>query len=257
MLKDKDVVFLWSPEKGDTFLLNLEEGAKLDSRLGVINHNDIIGRSYGDGVRTHLGSMFYILRPNVLEFSRRIKRKTQIIFPKEIGMIIVALGVGPGSKVVECGTGSGSLTAALAHFVGDEGKVYTYDRREEFSLLARRNCEKWNVAHRVEFKVKDIAEGFDERDADALFLDVPTPWDYLRQAKEALSPGSRLGILVPTTNQIEKTLEGLNDHGYVDIQVMELFLRYYKTNAKRIRPEDIMVGHTGYLIFASTVRDMA
>ena len=254
MLKDKDIVFLWSPDKGDTFLLNLEKGSKIDTRLGVIKHDDIIGRSYGEEVRTHLGSIFYVLRPNMLEFSRRIKRKTQIIYPKEIGMIIVSLGIGPGSTVVECGTGSGSLTAALAHFVGDEGRVYTYDKREELSRLARRNCEKWNVAHRVEFKVKDIAEGFDERNVDALFLDVPNPWDYLKHAKESLAGGSRLGILVPTTNQIEKTLEGLRENGYVDVQVMELLMRYYKINAQRIRPEDMMIGHTGYLIFASTVR---
>jgi tRNA (adenine57-N1/adenine58-N1)-methyltransferase len=155
--------------------------------------------------------------------------------------------------VVECGTGSGGLTSVLAHFVGDTGRVVSYEKREEFSLLARRNCEKWGVAQRVDFKVRDIADGFDERDADAVFLDLPNPWDYMDRAKEALAPGNRLGILVPTVNQVEKVLDALSDNSFSDVQVSEILLRYYKTNSRRIRPEDNMIGHTGYLIFGSSV----
>ena len=134
--------------------------------------------------------------------------------------------------------------------MGDQGKVCTYDRREEFSALAKKNAEKWGVAHRIEFNVRSLDEGFKERNADAVFLDIPTPWEYIDKAYEALAPGNHLGILVPTTNQVSDTIVKLNEFGFADIQVVELMLRYYKTEPNRIRPEDVMIGHTGYLIFA-------
>ena len=126
----------------------------------------------------------------------------------------------------------------------------TYDRREEFSALAKKNAEKWGVAHRIEFNVRSLDDGFKERNANAVFLDVPTPWEYIDKAYEALAPGNHLGILVPTTNQVSDTIVRLNEFGFADIQVVELMLRYYKTEPNRIRPEDVMIGHTGYLIFA-------
>lgn len=251
VLKQGDLVFLWSPEKGDTFLIQLEKGSKQDTRLGVVLHDNILDLSPGDSVTTHLGHEFCLLEPTIYEFSRRIKRKTQIMFPKDTGFIVLALNVGPGSRVIECGTGSGSLTSVLAHFVGDSGKVFSYERRPDFSKLAEKNCRKWGVADRVEFRVKDIESGFDEREVDALFLDVPNPRDYLRQAWEALAAGHRLGILVPTTNQVSQVLDGLQEENFIDIQVVEILLRPYKVNSQRLRPEDTMIGHTGYLIFAA------
>ncbi len=248
-----DLVFIWAPPKGDSFIVRIVSGGRQDSRLGQILHDNMIGKSYGGWISTNLGKKFCMLRPNVQEFSRRVRRQTQILYPKDIGFILVSLNIFPGALVVECGTGSGSLTSVLAHFVGDEGKVVSYERREEFSLLAKRNCEKWEIAHRVEFKVRDIADGFDERNADALFLDLPNPWDYIEQTKAALAPGNRLGILVPTTNQLEKVIDGLETNSFADIQIVEIMLRHYKVNSRRIRPEDRMIGHTGYLVFASSV----
>ncbi|HPD98162.1 MAG TPA: methyltransferase domain-containing protein, partial [Synergistales bacterium] len=160
-----DLVFIWAPPKGDSFIVRIVPGGRQDSRLGQILHDNMIGKSYGGWISTNLGKKFCMLRPNVQEFSRRVRRQTQILYPKDIGFILVSLNIFPGALVVECGTGSGSLTSVLAHFVGDEGKVVSYERREEFSLLAKRNCEKWEIAHRVEFKVRDIADGFDERNA--------------------------------------------------------------------------------------------
>ncbi len=257
-LKPGDLVFIWSPVKGDSFLIQLEEGSRQDTRLGVVRHDDILGKSLGESVTTHLGREFCLLSPTINEFSRRVKRKTQIMFPKDTGFILLALNIGPGCRVIECGTGSGSLTSVLAHFVGENGKVISYERRPEFSELAERNCRKWGVVERVEFKVSDIVEGFEEREVDALFLDVPNPWDYLEHAWRALSGGHRLGVLVPTTNQVAQVLEGLEEWGFADVQVMEILLRPYKTNSRRLRPEDYMIGHTGFLVFgAKTERNKA
>ncbi|MGC9371819.1 MAG: tRNA (adenine-N1)-methyltransferase [Thermovirgaceae bacterium] len=251
VLRPGDLVFIWSPEKADSFLIQLEEGSRQDTRLGVVRHDDILGKSLGESVKTHLGREFCLLSPTIHEFSRRVKRKTQIMFPKDTGFILLALNIGQGSRVIECGTGSGSLTSVLAHFVGEDGKVISYDRRPEFSKLAERNCRKWGVAERVEFKVRDIGEGFEEEEVDALFLDVPNPWDYLGHAWRALSGGHRIGILVPTTNQVAQVLDGLEEWGFADLQVMEILLRPYKTNSRRLRPEDTMIGHTGFLLFGA------
>lgn len=251
MLSPGTLAFLWSPAKGDSFLVRLAHGAVQGSHLGQIRHDDVMELSYGDVVMTNKDEPFFVLRPTLSEYTRRIKRQTQIIFPKDSAFIVEGLNFGPGARVVECGTGSGGMTCAFAHFVGDEGRVYTYDKREEFSALAASNLERWGVAHRVELKVRDMKEGFDERDADALFLDVQDPWNYIGIAREALAGGCRLGILVPTFNQIEKTLVALGEHAFVDVQVLELMLRYYKTDPRRIRPDDTMVAHTGFLIFAS------
>lgn len=260
MISEGDLVFLWSPAKGDSFLVRISPGSSQGSHLGQIKHNDMIGMNYGDVIPTNKGEPFFMLRPAVGEYNRRIKRLTQVIFPKDSGYIIQHLNFGPGARIVECGTGSGGLTAVFAHFVGDGGRVFTYDRREEFSKLAESNAERWGVRHRIEFKVRDMngAEGlpvyFDEEGADAVFLDVRNPWDLMGAAHRALAWGHRVGILVPTTNQVEKTLESLREYGFVDTQVLELMLRYYKTDPRRLRPDDTMTAHTGFLVFASKAR---
>jgi len=256
MLREGDLVFLWSPAKGDSFLVRLTKGSTQGSHLGQMKHDDIIALDYGDIISTNKGAPFFILRPSIGEYTRRIKRQTQVIFPKDSAFIIEHLNFGPGATVVECGTGSGGMAAVFAHFAGETGRVVSYDRREEFSKLARSNAERWGVAHRVEFKVRDMRDGFDERDADAVFLDVQNPWDFIGVAHETLAWGNKLGILVPTFNQIEKTLDSLSGNGFVDVQVLELLMRYLKTDPRRIRPDDTMVAHTGFLIFASKARPL-
>ncbi len=250
MIQAGDLVFIWNPKKGDSFLVKVQPGQSQGTHFGQIKHTELMEHDYGEGLRTPKGEVYFLLRPTLGEYTRRLKRQTQIVFPKEAGFIIEHLNIFPGCTVVECGTGSGSLCCTFAHFVGDTGKVCTYDRREEFSALARKNAEKWGVAHRIEFNVRSLDEGFKERGADAVFLDVPTPWEYIDKAYEALAPGNHLGILVPTTNQISDTLRALQEFGFADVQVVEIMLRYFKTEPNRIRPEDMMIGHTGYLIFA-------
>jgi len=179
-----------------------------------------------------------------------VKRITQIVYPKESGHILLKLNVGPESRVIEAGTGSGALTLALAHAIRPYGRVYSYEQREEMSRAARKNLERVGLSEYVEFKVRDIAEGFDERDVDALFLDVRTPGLYLAQVREALTGGGFFGALVPTTNQVQELIRCLEVQRFADIEVLEILVRAYKPVAARLRPTDRMVGHTGYLIFA-------
>jgi tRNA (adenine57-N1/adenine58-N1)-methyltransferase len=163
---------------------------------------------------------------------------------------MLRLGVGPGRRIIEAGSGSGGMTMALAWSVGEQGRVFSYDRRGEFSDLCSQNLEWAGLASRVEWFNRDIGEGFLQTDADALFLDVRTPWDYLEQAAAAMRPGAPIGFLLPTTNQVQDLLLALEHAPFGDVEVLEILLRKYKVNGERFRPDDRMVAHTGFLIFA-------
>ena len=250
MIKYGALVYIWNPKKGDSYMIKVTPGASFGTHFAQINHDELLYHEFGEGVRTEKGDLYYMLRPSLGDYTRHIRRQTQIIFPKDAGYIIQHLNIFPGCTYVECGTGSGSLCCTVANFVGDTGKVCTYDRRAEFSELARKNAERWGVAHRIEFNVRELEEGFKERDADAVYIDIPKPWEHIDKAYEALKAGCHLGILVPTVNQIALTLEALEKFNFVDIRVCEIMLRDYKTDPRRIRPQDTMIGHTGYLLFA-------
>lgn len=235
------------------FIIKLTSGTVLQTHRGVIKHDDIIGMPWGSQFHSHLGSPFFLLQPSLGDLIRGTKRTTQIMFPKEIGYILVNMGIGPGQHVLEAGTGSGSLTTALAYAVGKEGKVTSYEVRPEMQALARKNLERIGLAERVDFHIGDIADGFNETGVDALFLDVQNPYDYIPQVRDALKPGGFFGSLLPTTNQVSKLLHALRNEKFAFIEVMEIMLRFYKPEPDRLRPTDRMVAHTGYLIFARPV----
>ncbi|NPA93007.1 MAG: tRNA (adenine-N1)-methyltransferase [Chloroflexi bacterium] len=235
------------------FLVRLTPGKALHTHKGVIQHDDLIGLPWGTQVYSHLGESFYLLRPSLADLLKETRRNTQIMFPKDIGFILVSMSIGPGQTVLEAGTGSGAFTTALAFAVGPQGRVISYERRPEMQRLAQKNLRRVGLDDRVTFKLRDIAQGFDETDVDALFLDVPNPEDYIAQARAALKPGGFFGSLVPTTNQVSRLVAALQDHHFAFIEVCETLLRYYKPVPERLRPTDRMVAHTGYLIFARPV----
>jgi tRNA (adenine57-N1/adenine58-N1)-methyltransferase len=154
---------------------------------------------------------------------------------------------------MEAGTGSGSMTTALAYAVGPNGQVISYEVKQDVQNLARKNLTRFGLDSRVDFKLRDIQEGFDETDADSFFLDVPNPYDYIAQVRAVLKPGGFLCCLVPTFNQVEKTLYALRQNNFAFIEVCEILLRYYQAIPNRLRPTDRMVAHTGFLIFARKI----
>jgi len=235
------------------YLVRLTEGGTLQTHNGVIQHDDIIGEPLGRPVQSHLGVPFLVLEPSTEDLILELKRATQIMFSKDVGHVLMKLSVRSGSRIVEAGTGSGGLTLALARAVGPEGHVYSYDSNANALKIAHKNLEALGLLERVDFKERDIAEGFDETDVDALFLDVRTPEEYLSQTRAALKQGGFFGAIVPTANQVSELLDALARFAFANIQVEELLVRPYKTLPGRLRPMDRMVAHTGYLIFARPV----
>ncbi len=237
------------------FIFRLVPDGKFETHRGYLSHNDLIGRPWGTRVLTHMDSPFVLLQPSLADILMETRRNSQIMYPKDIGFILVSMDIGPGKHVLEAGTGSGSFTTALAFTVGPQGLVTSYEIRPEFQYLAHKNLDRLGLADRVDFKLRDIAEGFDERNVDAVFLDLPNPQDYIPQAKEALKSGGYLGCILPTTNQVSTLLIALRRSNFAFIEVCEIILRYYKAVPDRLRPTDRMVAHTGYLIFARAVVD--
>lgn len=235
------------------FLLRLKAGTEFQTHRGVLKHDDMIGRPWGSQIFSHRGSPFFLLQPSLADLLREIKRNTQILYPKDIGYILVTMGIGPGKHVLEAGTGSGSLTSAFAHAVGPQGHVTTYEAREQMQELARRNLEHLDLADRVTFKLGNVEQGFEETNVDALFLDLPNPFDYIPQVRAALKPGGFFGTILPTTNQVVRLLVALRQNRFAFVDVCEILLRFYKAEYNRFRPADRMVAHTGFLIFARPV----
>jgi tRNA (adenine57-N1/adenine58-N1)-methyltransferase len=252
--QSNDIALLISAQN-KRFLINLANDSKLETHRGILYHNDLIGIPWGSRVLSHLGSPFLLLQPSLADILIETRRNTQIMYPKDIGFVLVTMGIGPGVHVLEAGTGSGSLTTALAFMAGESGRVVSYETRPEMQRLAQKNLERVGLANRVTFKMRDIVDGFDETDMDALFLDVPNPHDYLPQARRALKPGGYFGSILPTTNQVSLLLVALKREGFGFIDVCEVILRYYKPVPDRLRPTDRMVAHTGYLIFARTIAE--
>jgi len=235
------------------FIFTLQAGGRFESHRGILQHDDLIGKLWGTQVFSHNGSPFFLLQPSLADLLTELPRTTQIMYPKDIGFILVTVGVGPGHKVMEAGTGSGSMTTALAHAVGQSGQVISYEIKPDVQNLARKNLTRFGLASRVDFKLRDIQEGVDETNADSFFLDVPNPYDYTAQVRAALKPGGFLCCLLPTFNQVEKTLYSLHRENFAFIEVCEILLRYYQAEPSKLRPTDRMVAHTGFLVFARRI----
>ena len=243
-------LFILVSPGGKRSLRRLMEGQDVHGTDGVIPAAELAKVGFGVEILTLQGKPYRVLKPTLYDLVRGVKRQTQIIYPKDIGYICMRLGVGNGTRVIEAGSGSGSLTLALSWFSGDRGHVYTYEARREFFDLCRRNLQWAGVGHNVTMRLRDVAEGFEESDADALFLDVRTPWEYLPQAAAAVRPGGALAFLLPTVEQVSSLLKGMENGPFDDTEVEEVLVRGWKPVADRLRPNDRMVAHTGFLVFS-------
>ena len=252
--QEGDLVLLIG-QKQKYFIFPLVIGGTFQTHRGIVKHDEIIGLTWGTELFSHKGSPFYLFQPGIEELIKTTKRNTQIMYAKDIGYILLKLNIINGSNVVEAGTGSGSLTQVIAAVVGDQGHLYSYEIRSEMQNLAKKNLRRLSIDNRVTFLEKDIGDGFDQSNMDAIFLDVPNPYEYLDEVRKALVPGGFFGTLLPTTNQIIRLLTELRRKRFAFIEVSEIMLRYYQVEETKFRPTDRMVAHTGYLIFARPVNE--
>jgi tRNA (adenine57-N1/adenine58-N1)-methyltransferase len=249
LVQAHDPVLLIS-EEGKRYLVFVEPGGSWYTNRGRLPYEEIIGQPYGQVKTTHLGQKFLILRPTTSDLIQYLKRTTQIVYPKDAARLVMELDLQDGKRMIEAGTGSGGLTLAFARAVAPSGHVYSYEIRPEHQRVAQRNLEKLNLLPYVDLKLRDAAEGFDEQDVDAVFLDARDAAAIIPQAEAALTESGIFAALQPTVNQVSDVLRALEDGNFVDIRVEEILIRPWKPVPDRLRPADRMIAHTGYLIFA-------
>jgi tRNA (adenine57-N1/adenine58-N1)-methyltransferase len=235
------------------WLIRVESQKQFHTHKGFIDIGSLVGREFGSEVKSSLGYTFWALRPSTHDLIMHSVRKTQIMYPKDIGLIILKLGLGCGSKVLEIGTGSGAMTVAAAKAVRPDGHVHTYEIRKEFAEIAERNLKRASVDAFVSIHQTDARTGIEESGFDAAIIDVGEPWPIIPHVHKALSGGAAVVSFSPTINQVEKTTETFAHGGFVNVQTVECFVREIRADTGKTRPATIMVGHTGYMTFAQKI----
>lgn len=247
-IKEGDTVALVDQKKR-VYLINTNQSTDKYKGVGVFNPEALIGKEYGSQLK--IGSKNFFLFPYSLQDALTgLKRKAQIILPKDSAYIILHCSITPGKTVLEAGIGSGSLTTVLASIVGKKGHVISYDNRKDFIDHATKNLSITQLLDRVSIKHKDVTKGISETDLDAVILDIPDPWNAITHAYQALCPGGYLCTYSPLISQVEQSVEAIRKHSFTMIKTVELIEREMIVGDRGTRPSFNMLGHTGYLTFA-------
>jgi len=248
-IAEGDYILLYvGPRK--TYLIKAEAGKSFHTHKGFVNLNDVIGKAYGLRIRSSLGFEFIILGPQLRDYIMKSARQTQITYPKDIALIVMFSGVGPGSRVVEAGTGTAALTLALAHYVRPNGRIYSYEVRTEFLETAEKNLNRAGLREFVELRNKDITTGVEETGVDAVVLDLAVPWLVIPHAYSALGASGALVSFSPTIDQVVKMVEALRENSFFDIETVECLMRGMQVERGKTRPQTLMTAHTGYITYA-------
>ncbi len=256
-IQEGGLVLLWFGEEETTYLVEVQKGKKIGIHCGKpLLTDDWLGKDYGTKVVCDHGEA-WLLRPSTEDLMMKASRESGIIYPKDAAFLMIRAGIRPGHKVLEVGTGSGSLTMALATAVGPTGRVHTFDRRQDLPQNAVKNINRAGLAESVVFHQRVAGEPFPEKNFDAVILDIPQPWEEVEVVKEAMKGGARIVSLNPTFNQIEKMAEALRRHGFIRVESVELLERPILAREGKTRPVQRMIGHTEFLVFGVRVLDPA
>jgi tRNA (adenine57-N1/adenine58-N1)-methyltransferase len=229
-------------------LVVLETGGQFHTHAGIVNHDDLIGRPDGTTVRTTRGARLVAVRPTLSEYVLEMPRGAQVIYPKDIGPILVLADVFPGARILESGVGSGALTTALLRAIGPTGHVTGYEIRDDFAQRAVRNVHGFlGDDIPLDVHVRDVYEGIDEQNLDRIVLDLPEPWRVVKHALESLRPGGILLAYLPTILQVGRLREELSNSPFAMVETLEVLQRGWHVEGQSIRPDHRMVAHTGFL----------
>lgn len=245
------VLFYLDPRRH--WLLRVARGESFHLHRGILKFNDVIGQEYGSIITTSLGTKIAALPALPRDRAVKMGRQTNIVYPKDAGLILLLAGIGPGSVIVEAGTGSGALASILGFHVTPNGHVYSYEIRDDFAQTARKNLEKVGLDEVVTVKHQDILDGIEEKEVDAVVLDMATPWKVVPHAYNALHGGAVFVSFSPTIEQTQQTVDALYQSNFTEIQTRELIEREILVRSGKTRPTTRMIGHTGYVTSARKV----
>lgn len=244
---------LFIDQRDRTYLVSLKSGATFHTHGGMLAHDEVIGRLEGVRLETVGGMVLTAFRPRFADFVLKMPRGAQVVYPKDVGPILVETDVFPGARVLEAGTGSGALTIALCRAVGDEGRVVSYEIRSEHRDHAVQNVEAFfgKVPDRLDLRAGDLAEvaGGAER-FDRAVLDLPEPWAALEPLASVLEPGAILSAYLPTILQVQQLVLELEPRGFRHEETFETLHRSWHVTERSVRPDHRMVAHTGFVTIA-------
>jgi tRNA (adenine57-N1/adenine58-N1)-methyltransferase len=236
--------------KGRQYLTILREGGQFHSHTGIVEHDELLAGDEGATVRSTTGARYTVMRPTLADFVVRMPRGAQVIYPKDLGAILILADVFPGVRVLEAGVGSGALSMTLVRAGAD---VVGYEIRADFAARARENVSDFlgpEAAARFRVEERDVYSGIDERDLDRVVLDLPEPWQVVKHAETALRPGGLLVAYTPSILQAAQLREALDDSGFELAQTVEHLARTWHIEGQAVRPDHRMVAHTGFLTSA-------
>jgi tRNA (adenine57-N1/adenine58-N1)-methyltransferase catalytic subunit len=232
-------------------LITLAAGGDFHTHAGVLPHDDIIGQPDGATVRTTKNARLTAVRPTLAEYVLEMPRGAQVIYPKDLGPILILADIFPGARILESGVGSGALTLALLRAAGTTGHVTGYEIRDDFARRARTNVEGFLGADvPLDIEVRDVYDGIGLDDLDRILLDLPEPWRVVKHAETALHPGGILLAYLPTIGQVARLREELAGSAFGMIESLEVLQRTWHVDGHAVRPDHRMVGHTGFLTHA-------
>jgi tRNA (adenine57-N1/adenine58-N1)-methyltransferase len=232
------------------YLVTLEDGGEFHSHSGVLPHDDIIGQQEGAALRSSRGATYSVFRPTLSDFVLKMPRGAQVIYPKDLGAILMLADVFPGARVLESGVGSGALSMTLLRA---GAVVHGYELREDFAARARKNVESFCTSEMVDnytIEVRDCYDGIDLEHLDRVVLDLPEPWQVVTHAERALRPGGILVAYTPAITQAVALRERLVDSDFELCETLEVLHRGWNIDGMSVRPDHRMVAHTGFLTHA-------
>jgi tRNA (adenine57-N1/adenine58-N1)-methyltransferase len=249
--KEGDLVLLID-RKDRRYLITLDSTGSFHSHTGLLPHTAIIGEEYGARLSTSQGQSLLALVPTLADYVTHLPRASQVIYPKDLGAILMAADIFPGARVLEAGLGSGALTTTLLRAVGVSGSVFSYEIRDSIVKRATRNIERVSPnLNNLTIHVADVYEQIIEKELDRVILDLPEPWRLVSAVAAAMVPGGILLGFLPTTLQVHQFSEALREHPRFDlIETMEVMIRPWHVAPWSVRPAHRMVAHTGFIVTA-------
>ena len=241
---------LFIDRKQRRYLITLVAGGQFHTHAGYVPHEDVLGKPEGLTVTSTVGARYLVVRPTLSDFVLKMPRGAQVIYPKDLGPILLLADVFPGARVLESGVGSGALSMTLVRAGAD---VLGYEIRDDFAAKAQENVRAFGLTEGFRVEVRDVYEGIDETDLDRVVLDLPEPWRVVKHAEAALHAGGILVSYLPTIGQVAQLREALDDSAFSMAETIEVLQRSWHIEGQSVRPDHRMVAHTGFLTSARLV----